>query len=186
MLKTTFYCLLMYLISQTSQAQSRLSGFVGGGPGLENRIGFSGAQLQAGMVFGLTDHLSGSIGLTYFYGNKVHKWGPKENEGGYYSQFTPALCIEYSSGGKTGTGLLLSGGLAIRRGQTHHFETGDLHNGVFSNHRYITEPISGSGLILGIGYGIPLSQSATGKIVFSNHSFLMLSDQYSLSLQFVF
>ena len=74
------------------------------------------------------------------------------NEGAYFHQVTTAIKALYYSG-ENGNGLLLSGGLAFRSGKSNHFLTGDLHNGVFSNNRYITDKIRGKGFVGGIGYG---------------------------------
>jgi hypothetical protein len=167
-------------------AQSDFRAFAGAGYGLENRIGFHGITVRAGGQWAFSNHLSGIASLEFFYSNRVPKWGDMENAGAYFRQVTPSIRLQYSSGEVPGTGLLLSAGLGLRKGQTYHFESGDYHNGTFTNPVYITEPVKGSGLILGLGYGFPLAGNLLGRIEFNNHAFLMLNDQYSFSFQLVF
>ena len=99
---------------------------------------------------------------------------------------TPSLKIQFNTGSKPGTGFLINGGLALRIGKTYHFESGDYHNGSYTNQRYITEKVRGNGFMLGVGYGFPISEKMLGKIEFNNQAFLMLNDQYTLCFKICF
>jgi hypothetical protein len=166
-------------------AQSNFRPFAGAGYGLENRIGFHGITLQGGGQWAFSSHLSGIASIEFYYGDRVPTWDDAENEGAYFRQLTPSIRLQYSSGTVPGTGLLLSGGLGLRKGKTYHFESGEYHNGGYTNPVYVTEPVKGSGLILGIGYGFPISGTMLGRVEFNNHAFLMLNDQYTLSFKLV-
>jgi len=177
---------LMSAFSTVLLAQPSIKAFAGAGVGIENRIGFRGINLQGGGEFHLTNHLTGIAGIDLFLSNKVTKWSSTENEGAYFRQLTPSLKLQYNTGSKPGTGFLVSGGLALRTGKTYHFESGDYHNGSYTNQRYITEKVRGNGFMLGIGYGFPLSEQVLGKVEFTNQAFLMLNDQYTLSFKVCF
>jgi hypothetical protein len=71
---------------------------------------------------------------------------------------TPSLKIQFNTGSKPGTGFLINGGLALRLVKTCHFESGDEHNGSYTNQRYITEKVRGHGFMLGVGYGFAISE----------------------------
>jgi hypothetical protein len=167
-------------------SQSDFRAFAGAGYGMENRMGFHGISLQGGGQWAFSNHLSGTASLEFFYGIRVPKWGDTENAGAYFRQLTPSIRLQYSSGSGPGTGLLLSAGLALRKGQTYHFESGEYHNGAYTNPVFVKEPVKGSGLILGLGYGFPLAGNLLGRVEFNNHAFLMLNDQYTLSFKIVF
>jgi hypothetical protein len=167
-------------------AQQSFKAFAGAGVGIENRIGFRGINLQGGGEFQLTNHLTGITGIDLFLSTNVAKWSNKENDGAYFRQVTPSLKIQYSTGSVPGTGFLIMGGLALRTGKTYHFESGDYHNGTFTNQRYVTEKVRGNGFLLGLGYGFPLSEQLLGKVEFTNQAFLMLNDQYTLCFKVCF
>jgi hypothetical protein len=118
--------------------------------------------------------------------NKVSKWSRAENDGAYFRQLTPSIKLQYSTGTVPGTGFLINGGLALRTGKTYHFESGDFHNGSYTNQRYVTEKVRGNGFMIGVGYGFPLSENMLGKIELGNQAFLMLNDQYTLSFKVSF
>jgi hypothetical protein len=183
MTKAILSASLCMLISFISRAQSTFRPFAGAGYGMENRLGFRGITLQGGAEYPFTDHLSAVIGADFFFSRSVPKWGEAENAGAYFRQVTPSVKIQYSTGAEPGKGLILFGGFAIRTGKTYHFESGEYHNGTFLNPLFITEKISGHGFILGAGYGFRLSETLLGRIEFSNHTFLMLNDQYTMSFK---
>lgn len=174
------------LISFISRAQSEFRPFAGAGYGVENRIGFRGLTVQGGAEYAFNNHLSGAAGVDIFLARSVPKWGKAENAGAYFRQFTPSVKIQYNTGAEAGTGLILFGGFAIRMGETHHLESGKYHNGTYLDPVFITERISGHGLILGAGYGFHISETLLGSVEFSNQAFLMVSDQYSLTFKIRF
>jgi hypothetical protein len=183
MTKTILSASLCLLINFVSRAQSQFRPFAGAGYGMENRIGFQGLTLQGGAEYNFNNHLSGAAGADIFLGFSVAKWGKAENEGAYFRQVTPSVKIQYNTGTEPGMGLLLFGGIAIRAGKTHHLESGKYHNGTYLDPVFITEKISGHGLILGGGYGFRLSETMVGRIELSNQAFLMVSDQYTISFK---
>jgi hypothetical protein len=186
MSKTILSASLCMLISFISRAQSEFRPFAGAGYGVENRIGFRGLTVQGGAEYAFNSHLSGTAGVDIFLGQSVPKWGKAENAGAYFRQFTPSVKIQYNTGAEAGTGLILFGGFAIRAGRTHHFESGKYHNGTYLDPIFITEKISGRGLVLGAGYGFRLSETMVGRIELSNQAFLMVSDQYYLTFKLLF
>jgi hypothetical protein len=178
--------LLMSIFSTVLFAQLSFKAFAAAGAGIENRIGFRGINLQGGVEYQLTNHLTGITGIDLFLGTKVTKWGSKENDGAYFRQLTPSLKLQYNTGVVPGTGFLISGGLALRTGRTYHFESGDYLDGKYTNQRYVTERVRGNGFMLGVGYGFPLSEKVLGKVEFTNQAFLMLNDQYTLCFKVCF
>jgi hypothetical protein len=186
MFKKSILAFLMSAFSTVLFAQSSFKAFAGAGYGIENRIGFKGINLQGGAEFYLNNHLTGITGIDLFLSSRVSKWGSAENEGAYFRQLTPSLKLQYNTGSIPGSGFLFSGGFALRTGKTYHFESGDFHNGSFTNQRYVTEKVRGNGFMLGVGYGFPLSDHVLGKIEFTNQAFLMLNDQYTLSFKVCF
>ncbi len=186
MFRKTFLALLLSASFTTLLAQYSFKPFVGAGFGMENRIGFRGINLQGGGEIYLNDHLSGIIGVDLFLSQTVPKWSSAENEGAYFRQLTPSLKIQFNTGSKPGTGFLINGGLALRKGKTYHFESGDYHNGSYTNQRYITEKVRGNGFMLGVGYGFSISEKMLGKIEFNNQAFLILNDQYTLCFKICF
>lgn len=153
---------------------------------MENRIGFLGFTVQGGGEWAFGNHLSGAAGAEFFYSRLVPRWGAAENEGAYFRQLTPSIRIQFNTGTEPGTGLILLAGLALRKGKTYHFESGEYHNGSYSNHVFVTEKIRGNGIIIGAGYGFRLSESMKGRVELNNQAFLMLNDQYSLSFKLLF
>lgn len=186
MFKKAFLALLLSGLTSFLLAQHSLKAFAGAGFGMENRIGFMGINLQGGGELYLTNHFTGIAGIDYFISNNVPKWSSAENEGVYFRQLTPSLKIQYNTGTKQGTGFLINAGIALRTGKTYHFESGDYHNGTYTNQRFITEKVDGNGFMLGLGYGFPISEGITGKVELTNQSFLMLNDQYTLSFKLSF
>lgn len=180
------YVFALLLCSQSVWAQKDVQPFAGAGYAIENRIGFHGAVAQAGISWHFSEHLSGIAGADYFYGWSVPGWDSRQNAGAYFRQFTPSIRLEYNTGATPGTGLILLGGIALRKGETYHFETGLYHNGSFTDHVYVTEKVRGSGLVLGAGYGFPMRNGMLGRIEFNNQAFLMLNDQYTLMFKVFF
>jgi hypothetical protein len=165
------------------RAQYDFKLYLGAGYGLENRIGFRGISLHADGQIAVREHLQGVVAFQYFNSNNVPKWGEAENEGAYFRQVTAGLKLQFSSGEESGTGFLASAGLGIRSGKTYHFESGTLHNGQYTDHRFVLEKIRGNGIILGLGYGFRISEICSAKIEFNHFAFNTLNDMQSFSLK---
>ncbi len=174
---------LLVIAATAIQAQFDFKPYLGAGYGLENRIGFRGISLNADGQLSIRDHLQGLIAFQYFNSNSVPKWGTTENEGAYFRQLTAAIKIQFSGGEESGSGFLVNAGLGMRTGKTYHFESGNLHDGQFTDHRYVLEKIKGNGIILGIGYGFRISEIFSGKIEFNHYTFNTLNDMQTVSLK---
>lgn len=184
-MKRTFLLATLLVSFTVIHAQIDIRPYAAVGYGLENQVGFRGITIQGEVAVGITEHMDGVFHMNYFFSNSVPKWDQAMNDGAYFHQVTTAIKALYFSG-ENGNGLLFSGGLAFRSGKTRHFLTGDLHNGVFSNDRYITDVIRGKGLVGGIGYGFSLSRTLNARVEFNHYAFTSLNDMQTVTLKLGF
>ncbi|MDX2046423.1 MAG: hypothetical protein SFU87_06535 [Chitinophagaceae bacterium] len=184
--KKTALILLLSGIATACFSQKDFKTYFGAGYGIENRIGFRGVSLHAEGEVYLFNHIDGLVSLQYFHSSHVPRWNATENEGAYFRQATASAKIQYSSGAETGTGILANIAAGIRMGKTHHFESGKLVNGEFTEHRYATEKLKGNGVILGIGYGFKFNEKLTAKMEFSHYAFGLINDLQTISLKMGF
>lgn len=182
----TLFILTFIFATVTVSAQQNIKPYFGAGYGMENRIGFRGTSLQGGADFGLNPHLDGVAGLSYFFSNSVPKFTSSQNDGGYWRQLTTELKIQFHSGEAPGTGFLMMGGLGIRMGKTHHFESDHLLDGHQIDPVYMTETLRGNGIVLGFGYGFRLNEDLVARIELSHYAIGTLNDMQTLSLKMGF
>jgi len=185
MSKTLFTLLFVFVVATVS-AQQSIKPYFGAGYGMEHRLGFRGISLSGQADLGISTHLDGIVGLSYFFSNHAPQFTAAQNQGVYYRQFTTELKFQYHTGEETGTGLLLMGGLGMRMGKTHHFESDHLLDGHLTEAVYMTEVLRGNGLVMGIGYGFKLNENLVGKIEFNHYAIGTLNDMQVLSFKLGF
>ena len=182
----TLLTLICIFVAFTVSAQQTIKPFFGAGYGMEHRIGFRGITLNGEADFGITTHLEGTAGLSYFFSNSMPQYTTAQNNGAYYRQFTTELKFQFHTGEEIGTGFLVSGGMGMRMGKTHHFESDHLLDGHMTEPVFMTETLRGSGLIFGVGYGFKLNENLTARVELNHYAIGTLNDMQNLSFKLGF
>ena len=178
--------LALPLFSLKASAQSELRPFAGIGFGMENRIGFRGMNLSGGVSLPFNDHLAGVGQLELFHSSRVSGWNDVMNAGARYTQVMASARLQYNTGAEPGMGFLAQVGMAVRGGSTHHFDYGNVHEGVVSDAHYITEKVRGNGFVIGAGYGFRMNDRLGAKVELTDQALLRINDMYTLSFSLTF
>jgi len=173
-------------LSFKASAQTELRPFAGIGFGMENRIGFRGVNFDGGVSLPFNDHLAAVGQLDLFHGAHVSGWNEVMNQGARYTQITASVRLQYNTGAESGTGFLAQVGLAVRGGSTHHFDYGNVHEGVVTEAHYATEKVRGNGFVIGAGYGFRLNDRLGVKVELTDQALLRINDMYLLSCSLTF
>jgi hypothetical protein len=185
-IRNTLAAMALSLLSLHATAQSEIHPFAGIGYGMENRIGFRGANLSGGIAIPFHQHISAIAQADLFHGQKVAGWNATMNQGARYTQVMASIRMQYGSGEEPGTGFLAQAGLAIQGGSTYHFDYGNVHDGGVTDAHYATEKIRGSGFVLGIGYGFKLGENLAARLMVTDQAILRVNDMYTVGFSLMF